>query len=367
MKEVGHRISTVIDEQQITHNEHQQFLWEMPSIPTSKLADHLEGLRQLFAEPLMINGRTIDVDIYFGVDRNVNKNIQSRMETALQASIEASKSQSTFMIATTAEFDAMLKSQFSAEFETEVNNGDIELVLEAQKNLKNNQVNSAAVSLRWTHPAYGQIDTAKLFATARDTGQLEEVSHYLCRQAIICAGQLIKEQSDFSISVNVSIDVILDPKFGPEMLKATTQAECLPTHVTFIIIDVHSCKYVDKVAQAFANLKQHGFRVGIGNFGMIDSDLDFIKRFCPDEIVLVKSFSSELLGSTSNEIFAVGVLRIARASDVITTADGIDDRDVLAALARHSCDRARGKIISMPMNSSNFTENYHMNFDRKVG
>ena len=367
LKEVGHRLSTVIDEQQLTHNDNLQFLWEMPSITTSKLADHLEGLRQLFAEPLLINGRKIDVDIYFGVDRNVNKNIKSRMESALEASVEASKSQSTFIIATTIEFDALLESQFSSEFETAINNGDIELVLEAEQNLANGQIASAAASLRWTHPAYGQITTAKLFAIARSTGNLKTVSEYLCQQAVIAVGQLVKSHADFAVSIKISTDIILDPDFGANMLQRTSEAQCQPSNLTFDVIDLHAHKFDEAARKALHDLQSIGFRVGIGNFGSTDADIDFIKKFQPDEIFLAKSFSAELLGSTSNEIFAVGALRIAKASMVITTADGIDDRDVLAALRRHGCDRGKGKIIAMPLNIVNFRDLYLNNIDKKVG
>ena len=367
LKEVGHRLSTVIDEQQLTHNDNQQFLWEMPSITTSKLADHLEGLRQLFAEPLLINGRKIDVDIYFGVDRNVNKNIKSRMESALEASVEASKSQSTFTIATTIEFDALLESQFSSEFETAINNGDIELVLEAEQNLANGQIASAAASLRWTHPAYGQITTAKLFAIARSTGNLKTVSEYLCQQAVIAVGQLVKSHADFAVSIKISTDIILDPDFGSNILQRTFEAQCQPANLTFDVIDLHAHKFDEAARKALHDLQSIGFRVGIGNFGSTDADIDFIKKFQPDEIFLVKSFSAELLGSTSNEIFAVGALRIAKASMVITTADGIDDRDVLAALRRHGCDRGKGKIIAMPLNIMNFFDLYLNDIDKKVG
>ena len=367
LKEVGHRLSTVIDEQQLTHNDNQQFLWEMPSISTSKLADHLEGLRQLFAEPLLINGRKIDVDIYFGVDRNVNKNIKSRMESALEASVEASKSQSTFTIATTIEFDALLESQFNSEFETAINNGDIELVLEAEQNLADGQVSSAAASLRWTHPAYGQINTSKLFAIARSTGNLKTVSEYLCQQAINAVAQLIKSHASFAVSVKVSTDIVLSPGFGANMLQRTIAAQCQPSNLTFDVVDLHNHKFDESAREALHDLQSIGFRVGIGNFGSTDADIDFIKKFQPDEIFLAKSFSAELLGSTSNEIFAVGALRIAKASMVITTADGIDDRDVLTALRRHGCDRGKGKIIAMPLNIMNFYDLYLNDIDKKVG
>lgn len=367
MKEVGHRLSTVIDEQQLTHNDDQQFFWEMPSIPTQKLADHLEGMRQLFSEPLIIDGRKIDIDIHFGVDRNVNNNIKIRLMSALDASVEASRSQSTFKIATTMEFDALLRSQFSSEFETAINNGDIELLLEAQKNLANNAVESAAASLRWTHPAYGQIDTAKLFATARDTGNLKRVSNYLCEQAIKAAGRLAKQRPDFTVSVKVSTDIILSPEFGEAMVQCALNAQCPPANVTFEVLEIHDHKFNEQARSALFELQQVGFNIGIGNFGLTDADIDLIKKFQPDEIVLAKSFSAELLGSTSNEIFAVGALRIASASHTLTTADGIDDRDVLAALGRHGCVRGRGKIISIPINLNNFSKTYLEVSDKKFG
>jgi EAL domain-containing protein (putative c-di-GMP-specific phosphodiesterase class I)/CHASE2 domain-containing sensor protein len=367
MKEVGHRLSTVIDEQQLTHNDDQQFFWEMPSIPTQKLSDHLEGMRQLFSEPLIIDGRKIDIDIHFGVDRNVNNNVKIRLMSALEASVDASRSQSTFKIATTLEFDALLRSQFSSEFETAINNGDIDLMLEAQKNLKNNAVESAAASLRWTHPAYGQIDTAKLFAMARDTGNLKRVSRYLCEQSIKSAGRLVEEWPDFAVSVKISTEVILSEGFGSEMLQCAQNANCSPANVTFEVLEIHEHKFSQQARSALFALQQLGFKIGIGNFGITDADIDFIKKFQPDEIVLAKSFSAELLGSTSNEIFAVGALRIASASHIITTADGIDDRDVLAALRRHSCARGRGKIIGIPMNLDSFQSNYANGRSQKFG
>jgi EAL domain-containing protein (putative c-di-GMP-specific phosphodiesterase class I) len=367
MKQVGHRLSTVIDEQQLTHNDHQQFLWEMPSISTSKLAEHLDGLRQLFAEPLLINGRKIDIDIYFGVDRNVNKNIKSRMESALAASIDASVSQSSFTIATTADFYNVLQPQFASEFATAMHNGDLELVLEAQQNLGDGQVRSAAAALRWTHPAYGQINTAKLFAMARHSGTLKTVSTYLCTQAIMAAGQLVQQQSDFAINVKISTDILLEDGFAADMLHHILDAKCQPSNLTFEVIDLHDHKWNDAVRVVLHKLQLNGFRIGIGNFGTTDADIDLINIFQPDEIFLAKSFCAELLGSTSSAIFAAGALRIAKANHIITTANGIDDRDVLTALRRHACHKGKGKIIATPLNLLNFCSIYFTAFHNKVG
>jgi diguanylate cyclase len=367
MKEAAHRLSTVIDEQQLTHNEHRQFFWEMPSIATSKLAEHLEGLRLLFAEPLTIDGRKIDVDISFGVDRNTNVSIKSRMESALEASVEASKSQSIFKIATTSSFAAHLKTQFDPEFETAIANGDIELMLEAQKDLTNECVESAGASLKWTHPAHGQIATTDMFKFARESGNLHKLSEFLCEQAIAAAGHLSKQREGFTVSIKISMDVILKSGFGSKMLAIAEQAQCHPSCIIFDVIDIHNHKYSEPAKKAFRDLKKHGFRVGIGDFGVNVDDIDLLRIFRPDEIFLAKGFSAELLGSTSNQIFADGALRIARASNVKTTADGIDDRDVLSALRQRGCDRGNGKIIATPLNLQDFIDFYMYQIDKKVG
>jgi EAL domain-containing protein (putative c-di-GMP-specific phosphodiesterase class I)/CHASE2 domain-containing sensor protein len=366
-KEVARRLSTVIDEQQLTHNENKQFLWEMPNIPTGKLAEHLEGLRQLFSEPLVIDGRKIDVDINFGVDRNTNNNIKIRMNNALAASVAASLSQSTFKIATTDDFRSYLKSQFASELEASIANGDIELMLEGQKNLANNLVETAEAAIRWTHPAHGQIATSELFKLARDSGNLPKLSDYLCEQTMIAAGCLAKQIPDFALSVKISMDIVMTPNFATKMLRIAQENECKPAYIIFNVIGVHDYQNNELARKAFRDLQRHGFGVGVGDFGMSHTDLNLLEIFKPRQMFLAKSFSAELLGSTSNQMFASSALRIARASNIITTADGIDDRDVLLALSRSGCDRGQGKIISMPLNFRDFTLAHVYQDAKKVG
>jgi EAL domain-containing protein (putative c-di-GMP-specific phosphodiesterase class I) len=194
-----------------------------------------------------------------------------------------------------------------------MHNGDLELVLEAQQNLGDGQVRSAAAALRWTHPAYGQINTAKLFAMARHSGTLKTVSSYLCAQAIMAAGQLVQQQSDFAINVKISTDILLEDGFAADMLHHILDAKCQPSNLTFEVIDLHDHKWNDAVRVILHKLQLNGFRIGIGNFGTTDADIDLINIFQPDEIFLAKSFCAELLGSTSSAIFAAGALRIAKA------------------------------------------------------
>ena len=358
MREVGRRLSTVIDEKQLTHNEAQQFLWEMPPVQTSKLGDHLEGLRQLFAEPLNIDGRKIDVDIFFGVDRDINANVTQRMLSALSASEIAKQMESTFKIATEHSFDEHFKTHFDQEFHLGATEGDVTILLQAQQELADGRVHSAEASLSWTHPSYGKISTKKLFELAKASGSLPTVTDFLCKQAINEAARLGRIYPGFAVSIKISAEIAMASRFGSAMRVAAEQAQCQVSNITFIVIGLHDHTHNQVTEEALAALQKVGFRIAIGEFGTTSSDLDLLKFFSPDEIVLSKSFSAELLGSTSNQIFADSVLRIASGKHIVSTADGIDDRDVLKELTRRSCDRGMGKIISMPLSFKYFVDTH---------
>lgn len=367
IRAVGQRLSSVLDERQLTHNNNMQFVWEMPSIATSTLAAHMEGLRQLFVEPLNIDGRKIDVDIFFGVDRDVNSNVKLRAERALSASAEARDNQTTFKITTTSAYGAHLESKFAEEFAAAVPNGDIQILFRAHHNLGNNLIRSAEATIGWVHPAYGQISPARLFGLARQTGNLYNVSLFLCQQAAHFSARLAKISPGFTVAAKISVDILLDPNFKPAMLSIAAAEQCRPSDIIFDIVDIHAFVADDAARLAIHNLQVAGFRVGIGNFGITSSDIDLLRLFEPDEIFLAASFSAELLGSTSNQIFAEGALRIAQASDIISTADDVEDRAVLAQLRRRGCDRCKGKALSMPMNFLDFVDMHFEENNKMLG
>ncbi len=367
MKEVGRRLSTVIDERQLTHNEDGQLLWEMPSLATPILSGHLEGLRQLFAQPFIIDGHKIDVDVFFGVDRNVNNSIKHRMADTLKASSEARETNATFKIVTSSSYEAYLKAQFAKEFDAALANGDAALMLEAQEDLATGDVHSAEASLRWTHPIYGQIATAKLFEIAKDSGNLKKLSMELYRQAIEQACRLDYIKSGFTVSVKISTEIIGEPSFQKEFLSLLEAVQCLPQSIILDIVDVHDHLDDENALNCIRELQSNGIRIGVGNFGYLNSDIDLLNSIRPNHIFLIKSFSQEILGSDSSRIFIGAAFRIAEANGVVSTADGVEDRDILAELKRQGCNRAQGKIIAMPLNINDFVSLHFGESDKKFG
>jgi diguanylate cyclase len=367
IKEAGRRLSTVVDERHLTHNENHQFVWEMPEITTRQLGEHLEGLRQLFSQPLNIDGRIIDVDIAFGVDRDVSTNIQSRMKNALDSSIDARDAGATFKISTSVAFEAHMIKHFTTEFEAALANGDVITMFEAQNEPISSQIRGAEISLLWNHGVYGEISGATLLSLAKASGNLESMSLYLLNEAGRYAAKFQNIAPGFAISVKTTIAAIDGEKFQKWIASAMDDRPFRPNHIIFDVTDIHANQDKPSTSWSILNLQQHGFRVGIGSFGVTASDIDFIKKYKPDMLFMDAGFSAGLLGSTSNELYTVAALRIARAENIKTVSQNVVDRLLLAKLQQYGCDFVQGKIISNPLNYNAFISKLEVQSYKKTG
>lgn len=367
MKEAGRRLSAIIDERQLTHNDQQQFLWEMPPLDTDKLSAHLESLRRLFAEPITINGRKIDIDIHFGVDRDVNLDVKSRMESALSSSNEALAAGSTFKIATSNSFEEHLSRNFAQEFDTAIARNEINILFEPQVDLQTDNIVGTEIFIVWKHPAYGDISGAKFYAMAAASNSMEKVSLYLCDRAAQYSRSLVRSEANFCVSLKIVGDVITSEDFKQWMSASLKLTAFRPSTIIFNIVDIQQNKNRADVKAAIRNIKEHGFKIGIGNFGATSDEIELLNVFKPNAIFLQKAFSSELLGRKSYEIYVDMALRIANASGVLSIADTMDDRDVLNELRTRGCNRAQGKIISNPLSYEDFAAMLDRQKDKKTG
>ena len=367
IKEVGRRLSAIIDERQLTHNLEGQFLWESPTMATPLLAGHLEGLKHLFALPLLIDGRNIDIDIFFGVDRDINSNIAVRSKRALNASKEAMADQSSFKIATTVALESQLQDKFRDEFEAAANNGDISVVFQAQKSLATNIITSAEVCLNWTHPAHGQIPTTMIVNMARKSRNIELISLLLCKKALEYSKKFKTHGANYRLSAKISAAALQSDDFHVRLLEMAKNKDCDAKNITLQIVDPQVAAADPKILAKIRMLKSEGFSIAIGNFGQTNDDIDLLKAIKPNEIVLARTFSKELFGSTSNRIYVDAALRIARAHNIVTIAEDVEDRDILDELKSRGCDKAQGKIVGIPLHFNDFLAGHINQLQDKTG
>jgi EAL domain-containing protein (putative c-di-GMP-specific phosphodiesterase class I)/CHASE2 domain-containing sensor protein len=359
--EIGRRLLTVVDEQQITHDNDGRFLWEMPAIPTQMLAHHLEALRLLFAQPLQIGPEKIDIDIHFGVDRNSTDYVKNRTSKALQAAETASFNDSSFEISSASSFVSNLAQNFEDEFNHAVTNGDISLTLLPRRRLSDDTVQSAVIGLAWVHPTLGELTLQSVADLARSSSAPRLPQRWLCSQAGKVAAELLDQDRQFRISIEICCADLKDPEIAEALYSG------IPWGITLQVRDSHALASDPELQTIVKALQTRGYSLAIANFGSTHNDLELIPTLTPDEIILLQSFASGLVGSTSNGIYVDAALRIARTSGVLCVAENLEDREVFHELQRRGCDLAQGKIIGSPLNLDVFFDTYLNSKERQSG
>ncbi|NJM50210.1 MAG: EAL domain-containing protein [Sphingomonadales bacterium] len=353
IREVGHRLTSLVDEKQLTHNETGQFLWEIPSMKTEEFVNYVTALRNLFIKSIDVDNHKLEVDIYFGIDRDVMESVKQRSANAIAASTKAHKTGSTYIVSNPRDYLAEIREQFEQEFSRAIKNGQVLVMLNATKNLQTGQMNSAEANAHWNHPIQGNITASQIQIMAQNTNNVPMLYDYLTIEAIQHAAKLSSINSSFTISLKIPTMLLLEKEFITKLIDMLKAESCEPSALTIEIIDFREYLKNESVINKIKTLKNTGVKIGLGDFGTSSDDIHILQNIRFDEIFFSREFTN-INRSIGQKILVDAALRIAKLYSIITTADDLEDSDILTELRHMGCNQARGKIIDIPLKIDDF-------------
>lgn len=89
-------------------------------------------------------------------------------------------------------------------------------------------------------------------------------------------------------------------------------------------------------------LKDEGFLISLDDFGTGYSSLGYLKEFKADQLKIDMVFIREILKSKGDQAIVKAIIAIARALEMQTVAEGIEQREQLELLAQLGCDLGQG-------------------------
>jgi EAL domain-containing protein (putative c-di-GMP-specific phosphodiesterase class I) len=94
-----------------------------------------------------------------------------------------------------------------------------------------------------------------------------------------------------------------------------------------------------------------GVRIALDDFGTGYSSLSYLKRFPFDKIKIDRCFVSDI-GAESSSAIVQAVVSIAAASNMTTTAEGVETGAQRTALRELGCTEMQGYLFSAPKPAS---------------
>jgi predicted signal transduction protein with EAL and GGDEF domain/DNA-binding NarL/FixJ family response regulator len=211
--------------------------------------------------------------------------------------------------------------------------------------------------VRWDHEQFGSIRPEEFIAIAAETGVIEDIGRWMIDEACrTLATWRDRYEQKFFLATSVTARQLRDPRLIASVEQAL-QHYHLPANA--LQVELSETSFIDAPEASHAVLKQLrglGVRVGLDGFGTGQSSLGVVRRVPFNSMKLDRSLMADLYTDPWAQGVTAAVLAMARAMQIRSVIDGVDDSATLEMLRALGCDELQGLHVAAPMKVRNFEE-----------
>ncbi|NPV22105.1 bifunctional diguanylate cyclase/phosphodiesterase [Bradyrhizobium aeschynomenes] len=239
---------------------------------------------------------------------------------------------------------ARARLQLQQDLRRAVTEGQFELHYQPLLGFTENVMTGCEALLRWRHPERGMVPPLDFIPLAEDTGLINEIGDWVMRTACLEAASW---PADIRIAVNVSPVQLKSATLALRIANALSSSGLAPERLEIEITEAVLISDDDVALGILHQLHDMGVRIALDDFGTGYSSLSYLKRFPFDKIKIDRCFVNDLGASGSSAIIQA-VVSIAAASNMTTTAEGVETGAQQTALRQLGCTEMQGYLFSAP-------------------
>jgi diguanylate cyclase (GGDEF)-like protein len=241
--------------------------------------------------------------------------------------------------------DARVKTRRILELELRqaIMDGGFEVYYQPLVNLRDNKISSCEALLRWRHPKRGMISPAEFIPIAEETGLINQLGDWVLNTACIEAASW---PDHIRVAVNVSPIQFRSETLALNVATALATSGLAPCRLELEITEAILIRD-DEVALALLHqLRELGVRIALDDFGTGYSSLSYLQRFPFDKIKIDRCFVKDIAGAAGSSSIVQAIVNIAAASNMTTTAEGVETVPQMELLRELGCTEMQGYLFS---------------------
>ena len=237
---------------------------------------------------------------------------------------------------------AKARRTLELELRQALNDGGLEAHYQPVINIEDGEISSCEALLRWRHRERGMISPAEFIPIAEDSGLINELGQWVLNAA--CA-EAVNWPNHVRVAVNVS-----PVQFRSQTLALNVAAALAASGLPASRLELEITEAVlirdDAALDALHQLRKLGVRIALDDFGTGYSSLSYLQRFPFDKIKIDRSFIRDIAGPGASSTIVQAVVNIAAASDMMTTAEGVETEQQRNLLYILGCNEMQGYLFS---------------------
>lgn len=225
---------------------------------------------------------------------------------------------------------------------------DLEVYFQPKIDLLRGTMHDVEALIRWPDPALGLRMPGEFIPIAEESGLILPLGRFVLTEAAKQAH--LWEQSGVlvSVAVNLSARQFQDPGLLQQVVAALRVSELPPQRLCLEITESLAMQDLELTIRTLGELKGLGVELAIDDFGTGHSSLSYLKRFPVDEVKIDRSFVIDLEHSPVDRAIVSAIVGLAKALDIRTVVEGIEDEVQMQHVRELGCDLAQGFHISRP-------------------
>jgi len=225
--------------------------------------------------------------------------------------------------------------------------------------LRSGSVIGVEVLVRWEHKERGCLAAAEFIRVAEETGQIGRIGAWVLDETCAQLARWRREHGNegFVVSMNVSPAQLADRDF-PELVRDTMARHCVgPDELMLEVVETAVMANTPTVHRNLDVLgRELGIEFAIDDFGTGYSSLAYLKRFPARVLKIDRGFVAGLPYDPHDRGIVIGLVALARALGIRTTAEGVETEWQASALRDLGVDAAQGFLYSKAVPAGEITK-----------
>jgi diguanylate cyclase (GGDEF)-like protein len=229
------------------------------------------------------------------------------------------------------------------ELRPAISDGSLETYYQPVVNIEDDKISSCEALLRWRHPERGMISPAEFIPIAEDSGLINQLGLWVLNTA--CA-EAATWPDHVRVAVNVSPVQFRSPSLALNVAAALAACNLPASRLELEITEAVLIRDDEAALDMLHQLRKLGVRIALDDFGTGYSSLSYLQRFPFDKIKIDRSFIRDIAGPGASSSIVQAVVNIAAASDMTTTAEGVETEQQRNLLYILGCTEMQGYLFS---------------------
>lgn len=245
------------------------------------------------------------------------------------------------------------------EIDNAISQDKMHLLYQPKVKAQGLELEGMEVLLRWYHPKFGAISPLLIIEIAEEARLLNKLERWVFDKALHQVAVWRSRNIEVpNISINVSGKTLLSPGFKEYILERLSHYDLSAELLDIEIVESSIFEDILSAITVMRTLEKTGITFSLDDFGTGHSCLSYLKNLPVKFLKIDKSFVDNIADEQEAATVCSGIISLAKAMNIQTVAEGIEDATQSIILKSMRCDLFQGYHYAKPLKAEQLAEQY---------